>query len=819
MVNRFKLVAVVLLFLILFSYATFPWWAANLAARFLPENMSLTNIEIGYPGLHGVSVNRVEIKVAQIDIQLTNFSLDYSLEKIKAEAISLQFLNENNEKASTPENQFKLDLPTIDFSSLYQQLKFSEVQIDQVKVIRQEKEINISDIKLKLEQAGKAEMAFQLVKGPLIAQTRNTRLLVNISEEKTTANLEVEGNKLLSMMYKIDSNRREVSLQLDVNRFYLVVKELIPPEMLKAYLKNIDEALVNEINIDGQVNIQLVQDDQLQKLHSELSYLGTLRSSPFTEQPVQLSVNSVSESNSFPFELNTKLRLSSDQSLNFKPNQMTIDKPDVSVETVVLIDAEHFQLIEPQIHTQFNEVDLPDNKLRVDQLVTRSQISTVDLNLFSLENIQVETKINNAIVNFRNAKSESEIVASISGKLELTSLDSGNISGTLAIKPIKTPQWMPSEDNQVSVALSGINQSLTNGKIKISMQDSFGEISDIPYQQASADLLLNIEEKVVAGNGEIKLNESIVSPFEVSLDRENGYLDVNLPKHDIDLELVNFLIQSLELSDLPEIAFESGELSHQGNFVQRENLLVDNRARLRGADIQFGKNTIVDVNLDAQLKSLDPVAASSQITGEKIVFASDLEMTDFNTRLLLDNNNRLNIQKLGLRLLGGTLSGEQIVIEGGQILPSEIKVKKMSLTELVFFTKMDALFAEGDIDLNIPVKNDGDKIVVENATFKSLNKGIIRYSTGTPLDESSNIALKALENFHFTELSGDFGYDKNEQYHIKIHLLGNNPDLYDGYPVDFVLNISGNLPGLFKSLFLTGSFEEAILNSVKTGSQ
>ena len=66
-------------------------------------------------------------------------------------------------------------------------------------------------------------------------------------------------------------------------------------------------------------------------------------------------------------------------------------------------------------------------------------------------------------------------------------------------------------------------------------------------------------------------------------------------------------------------------------------------------------------------------------------------------------------------------------------------------------------------------------------------------------------------------MDGTFSYnDKSGSYLLKIRLIGSNPELYDGYPIDFTFNIDGNLPGIFKSLFLSGSFEEAIMKSVKS---
>ena len=93
-------------------------------------------------------------------------------------------------------------------------------------------------------------------------------------------------------------------------------------------------------------------------------------------------------------------------------------------------------------------------------------------------------------------------------------------------------------------------------------------------------------------------------------------------------------------------------------------------------------------------------------------------------------------------------------------------------------------------------------IIIKDGNFKALDKGIIKYTyTDTDSGEEENIALKALKNFHYESLDGTFSYNEEGLYHIKLHLLGSNPDLYDGYPVDFILNLRGELSGVFRSLF------------------
>ncbi|MGB0495901.1 MAG: intermembrane phospholipid transport protein YdbH family protein, partial [Kangiellaceae bacterium] len=106
--------------------------------------------------------------------------------------------------------------------------------------------------------------------------------------------------------------------------------------------------------------------------------------------------------------------------------------------------------------------------------------------------------------------------------------------------------------------------------------------------------------------------------------------------------------------------------------------------------------------------------------------------------------------------------------------------------------------------------------VVENGHFSSNRPGILKYDSGqNQEDVEANIALHALQDFHYDKLEGTINYNKEGAYEIKLHLLGSNPSLYDGYPIDFDLNLNGELSDVFQSVFLTGDFEKSIIEKAK----
>jgi hypothetical protein len=102
---------------------------------------------------------------------------------------------------------------------------------------------------------------------------------------------------------------------------------------------------------------------------------------------------------------------------------------------------------------------------------------------------------------------------------------------------------------------------------------------------------------------------------------------------------------------------------------------------------------------------------------------------------------------------------------------------------------------------------------VKNGVFVSNGNGRLAYTKEGLA--GSNIGMKALENFHYKSLSGTINYKSDGEYLMSVRLEGANPDLYDGHPVVFNLNINGLLPAVFESMFMTGSFEESILREIR----
>jgi hypothetical protein len=284
--------------------------------------------------------------------------------------------------------------------------------------------------------------------------------------------------------------------------------------------------------------------------------------------------------------------------------------------------------------------------------------------------------------------------------------------------------------------------------------------------------------------------------------------------------LLNYFLKPFSKDSKIPLQITNGEVVHSASLELSDKMIVESIFNINDMSFNFGENNIYGLNLNQKLTSFSPIKSHSNLSIESINFSSGLEITNINTSIDSGIEDAFITRAFNGELFNGKLFSKSIKFNADGIGHSIIELKKISLTELVFYLEIPGLYADGNIDFTLPFSLKNGMIIIKDGSFKALDKGLIKYTytytyTDTDSDKEENIALKALKNFHYESLDGTFSYNEEGLYHIKLHLLGTNPDLYGGYPVDFILNLRGELSGAFRSLFLTGNFEDAIMEQVK----
>jgi hypothetical protein len=266
--------------------------------------------------------------------------------------------------------------------------------------------------------------------------------------------------------------------------------------------------------------------------------------------------------------------------------------------------------------------------------------------------------------------------------------------------------------------------------------------------------------------------------------------------------------------ELPE-SFQlfDGYLELKGDVLVNDGITA--RFTFDGFDMGASmlENTARGVRFSFDTAFDETVSASGNVSVEHIDFEAGIQMRGFKTGLEFENIESIGLQDLLAQLFDGQLSIESLEFSSNGLKNTTAVLNHINLGRLLEFIEVDGLEGTGVLDIVLPVSNDQGGIAINNGTFRSTRAGRLAYTREGVA--GSNIGMRALQDFQYHDLSGTINYQPDGNYLIAVHLEGHNPALYDGYPIVFNLNISGSLPELFEALFITGDFEEAILNEIR----
>jgi len=140
----------------------------------------------------------------------------------------------------------------------------------------------------------------------------------------------------------------------------------------------------------------------------------------------------------------------------------------------------------------------------------------------------------------------------------------------------------------------------------------------------------------------------------------------------------------------------------------------------------------------------------------------------------------------------------------------------IDLSALNELFKPPGLVVSGVLSGAIPVVARDRAVLIVGGELAAAEPGVISYtgraSEGVARqDESTALAFDALKNFQYDTLRLTIDGDVAGWLDVGIHLQGRNPDVYDGFPINFNLTTSAE----FASLLASHAFRGVDLNAVR----
>jgi len=180
----------------------------------------------------------------------------------------------------------------------------------------------------------------------------------------------------------------------------------------------------------------------------------------------------------------------------------------------------------------------------------------------------------------------------------------------------------------------------------------------------------------------------------------------------------------------------------------------------------------------------------------------------------------LRVERARARLFGGLISVRPVAINlDEQTSTLFADIDELSLERIMAIFELQTTELTGTVSGPVRIVYDRQRgLAIDEARLRGTRPGVLRFSlSGDPEVAAGldNIAVRALEDFQYEELSAGVLYRPDGQYRIEARLVGKNPGVLDGHPIALNPTIEGRLPALFRAFFITGDFNQAIIERLR----
>jgi hypothetical protein len=200
-----------------------------------------------------------------------------------------------------------------------------------------------------------------------------------------------------------------------------------------------------------------------------------------------------------------------------------------------------------------------------------------------------------------------------------------------------------------------------------------------------------------------------------------------------------------------------------------------------------------------------------------------LPLTDGLIGFRVEPDRTLAVEQLRWSFAGGTVRAQPFRVGSAtSAIRTTLIAEGIDLGQLFALTRLDGLSGEGKVHGSLPVRIEGGVATIEAGELETDRPGWLRYRPAQPPAAlqagGANVALllQALENFHYEALRITLDGRTDAEMDIKLHVRGANPDLYGGYPVEFNLNLEGELGNILRSGLATYQLPERIREQMRS---
>lgn len=162
---------------------------------------------------------------------------------------------------------------------------------------------------------------------------------------------------------------------------------------------------------------------------------------------------------------------------------------------------------------------------------------------------------------------------------------------------------------------------------------------------------------------------------------------------------------------------------------------------------------------------------------------------------------RIEVTLDRFEMFGGLIKSQKLTIDPTrESFDAVLEVSDIDLASILAFAEFGELHATGKLEGKIPIRFDKGELRIDGGLLRTgAGGGRLRYRPReidkalSENDRSSKLAIQALSNFAYDEISIQINELEAEELRLDIHIAGTSLDLYDGVPFEFNIVVEGPL--------------------------
>jgi len=246
--------------------------------------------------------------------------------------------------------------------------------------------------------------------------------------------------------------------------------------------------------------------------------------------------------------------------------------------------------------------------------------------------------------------------------------------------------------------------------------------------------------------------------------------------------------------------------------------------RLEELSLTMPQADLARINGLVELQSLSPLLSKPDQRVSVALIDIGIPLTDAVVTFAIEPGPRIAISNAHLVLADGTVDAAPVTIDPKDTdALIELAVADMDLSQFLALAAVEGLAATGRLSGTIPVEIRDADIVIEGARLDASGPGTLSYAPSTPpaglqgAGETASLVLAALANFQYETLWLTLDRQPGGETGLGLHVRGSNPDFFDGYPIEFNLNLTGELDRILRDSLVGYRIPDIVQDRLESG--